>query len=42
MYFKISQGKPHHIETGTANPVRLPPYRLPHAYQEGDAGARDH
>lgn len=24
----------HHIETGTANPVRLPPYRLPHAYRE--------
>ena len=24
----------HNIETGTANPIRLPPYRLPHAYQE--------
>ena len=24
----------HHIETGLANPVRLPPYRLPHAFRE--------
>ena len=24
----------HRIDTGTANPVRLPPYRLPHAYSE--------
>ena len=24
----------HNIETGTANPIRLPPYRLPHAYRE--------
>ena len=24
----------HHIDTGTANPMRLPPYRLPHAYRE--------
>ena len=24
----------HGIDTGTANPIRLPPYRLPHAYRE--------
>ena len=24
----------HHIETGLAQPVRLPPYRLPHAYRD--------
>ena len=24
----------HRIETGAASPVRLPPYRLPHAYRE--------
>ncbi len=24
----------HDIKTGAANPVRLPPYRLPHAYRE--------
>ena len=24
----------HHIETGSALPVHLPPYRLPHAYQD--------
>ena len=24
----------HHIDTDTANPARLPPYRLPHAYRE--------
>ena len=24
----------HHIETGSALPVRLPPYRLPHAYRD--------
>ena len=24
----------HDIETGTARPIRLPPYRLPHAYRE--------
>ena len=37
----VMQNKPgrtalmeHNIDTGTANPVRLPPYRLPHAYRE--------
>ena len=24
----------HHIETGSALPVRLPPYRLAHAYRD--------
>ena len=24
----------HHISTGTAHPIRLPPYRIPHAYRE--------
>lgn len=24
----------HHITTGTAQPIKLPPYRLPHAYRE--------
>ena len=24
----------HHIETGSALPIRLPPYRLPHAYRD--------
>lgn len=24
----------HHIETGTARPVRIPAYRIPHAYRE--------
>ena len=24
----------HHIETGSARPVRLPAYRIPHAYRE--------
>ena len=24
----------HHIDTGTATPIRLPPYFLPQAYQE--------
>ena len=28
----------HHIETGTARPVRLPAYRIPHAYRTGSAG----
>ena len=27
----------HHIETGDARPVRLPAYRLPHAYREDEA-----
>lgn len=37
----VMQNKPgrtalmeHRIDTGTANPVKLPPYRLPHAYRE--------
>ena len=29
-----TEGVEHRIETGAANPVRLPPYRLPHAYRE--------
>ena len=24
----------HYIDTGSAQPVRLPPYRLPHAYNQ--------
>ena len=24
----------HHIRTGNANPIRLPPYRIPHAYRD--------
>ena len=24
----------HRIETGSARPVRLPPYRIPHAYRD--------
>ena len=29
-----TEGVEHQIETGAANPVHLPPYRLPHAYRE--------
>lgn len=38
MLCKIRQDRQHcwsiKIDTGSANPVRLPPYRLPHAYRE--------
>ena len=41
-YSKVIQSKPgrthlaeDNIETGAARPVKQPPYRLPHAYQDG-------
>ena len=34
-FFREGPGKTvHDVDTGSAHPIRLPPYRLPHAYRE--------